>query len=235
MSSITFTVYKKELRMHLYSLSSYLFIGVFLVAVIWAFMQDFFLVNESSLRDFFSLLQWFFLLFLPALTMRIWTEERKSGTIETLLTLPISYTQAVIAKYAAAVTMLTAALALSAPLVVTLLAIGELDWGATFTGYVGVWLLGAASIAIGQWLSALTTNQIVAFIITVLVLGVFTLLGLSFFTRTVGFAADLFHSLSTVAHIDAFSKGLIDLRDVVYFLSLIVVALYLNVIAIKHK
>ncbi|HLD22012.1 MAG TPA: Gldg family protein [Patescibacteria group bacterium] len=229
------SLYKKEFLSYVYSLLSYIFIVIFLVSLSWLYWQDVFLVGQVSMRDFFRLLPWFFLFFLPALSMRIWSEEKKSGTIETVLTLPISDVQAVLAKFAAATTFLACVLLFSLPIPLTLSSIGNLDWGPVIGSYVGALFLGCAYIALGQWVSSLTKNQIVAFLVSAAIAFVFMLFGMSFFTSSGGMIGTVFSTISTYTHFESLSKGVIDLRDVLYYVSFIAVFLYANVLSLGRR
>lgn len=223
-----FAIFKKELMGHFYSLTAYVFIVVFLAVLNWLYFQNLFLIGQTSMRDFFSLLPWFFLFLIPALSMRIWADEKKQGTQETLLTLPIADWQIVAAKFSGSFAFVGIALAFSLPVPITLAKIGNLDWGPVIGSYLGAWLLGGAYLALGQWVSSLTKNQIVAFLLSIV--GCFSLLviGLPFALAANSWISKILYNLSTMTHFQNMSKGVIDLRDVIYYLSLIGVFLYLN-------
>ncbi|MBI2411155.1 MAG: Gldg family protein [Candidatus Kerfeldbacteria bacterium] len=231
----TLALFKKEFQSYFHSLLSYLFIVVFLVVLSWLFWQNLFLVGQTTMRDFFSLLPWFFLFLLPALTMRLWSEEKKLGTMETLLTLPISDAQAVLAKFFAAASFVALVLLFSLPLPITLASIGHLDWGPVIGAYIGAWLLGCSYIALGQWVSSLTKNQIVAFLITIVAGFIFLLFGMSFFTNSGGILSKVFYLLSTQTHFQNLAKGVIDLRDIVYYFSFIGIFLFINTKSIDKQ
>lgn len=228
-------VYAKDLKGQFYSLTAYVFTGVFLLSNTWLFFQNFFLFNQANLRTFFELLPWFLLLLIPAITMRTWAEEQRQGTSELLLTLPISEWQLVISKFAANFTFLGFALALSLVLPAAVARVGDLDWGPVIGGYLGAWLFGGAYLALGQWISSLTSNQIVAFLSTAAVAFALILIGLPVALLNAGpLAAPLFR-LSTATHYFNLAKGVVDLRDVVYFASFIALCLYLNVYALVRR
>lgn len=230
-----YAIFKKEFSGYLHSLLAYLFIVVFLVVLSWLFWQNLFLIGQTSMRDFFALLPWFFLFLVPALTMRMWSEEKRLGTIESLLTLPVSDWSAVLAKFGAAAAFIVVILLFSLPLPITLSRIGELDWGPVIGSYLGAFLLGCSYIALGQWISSLTKNQIVAFLLSIVLAFVFLMMGLSFFSGGNGLISRFFYALSTQTHFRSFSKGVIDLRDTVYYLSFIGIFLILNVYSLMKR
>ncbi|MFA5995248.1 MAG: ABC transporter permease subunit [Patescibacteria group bacterium] len=229
------SVYKKELVSYFNSLISYIFIIVFLVILSWLFWQNVFLAGQTSMRDFFTLIPWFFLILVPALSMRLWSEENKQGTIETLLTLPVSDVHLVLAKFLSAASFVAVVLLCSLPLPITLSRIGNLDWGPVIGSYLGAWLLGCAYLALGQWLSALTKNQIVAYLVTAAIAFVFLLLGTSAIASGDGVFAKLCYTLSTQTHFASLAKGIISVRDVIYYLSFIGIFLYLNVYTLTKR
>ena len=179
------------------------------------------------------------MLLIPAISMRMWAEERKSGTIELLMTLPLSLKQVVIGKYLAAVIVAAITLALTFPFWITVNYLGDPDNGIIFAGYVGSLLMAAGFLAVGSFISALTKNQIVAFVMTTAVCFVLIASGapivLGFFS---GWAptiiVDFIASLSFLTHYSDISKGVLDLRDVLYFLSLIAVFLFANMLAVDR-
>ncbi len=229
------SLFKKELIGYFQSLISYIFIVVFLVVLSWLFWQNAFLIGQTNMRGFFTLIPWFFLFLVPALSMRLWSEEKKLGTIETLFTLPISDMQAVFAKFAAAKVFLAIVLLFSLPIPISLSRIGDLDWGPVIGSYIGAWLLGCSYLALGQWISSLTKNQIIAFLITIAVAFAFMVIGLPVVIGVGGVLAKAFHLLSTQSHFTNLSKGVIDLRDIVYYLSFIAVFLYLNIHSLAKR
>ncbi|MBI2416221.1 MAG: ABC transporter permease subunit [Candidatus Kerfeldbacteria bacterium] len=228
-------IYRKELTGYCYSLLSYIFMVVFLVILGWLFWQNVFLVGQTTMRDWFSLLPWFFLFLVPALAMRLWSEDKKQGTIETLLTLPVSDSQVILAKFLAADTFLAIVLVFSLPIPITLARLGELDWGPVVGAYLGAWLLGGTYLALGQWLSSLTKNQIVAFLVTVAMAFGLVLLGLPGVTSGSGTIAAVIASLSPLTHFTNLAKGVISARDLVYYLSAIGLFLYCNKYVLNRR
>lgn len=221
-------IFKKELFGHFNSLTAYIFIVVFLVSLNWLFFQTLFLIGQTSMRDFFILLPWFFLFLVPALSMRIWAEEKRQGTHESLLTLPIPDWQIVIAKYLGGFVFIGISLLFSITIPISLARVGSLDLGPVIGSYLGAWLLGGAYLALGQWISSLTKNQIAAFLITIAACFAFVIIGMPFILSPNNALTKVMHALSTVTHFQNMSKGIIDLRDIVYYLSFISVFLYLN-------
>jgi len=235
MSSLK-TIYKKELLGYFNSMIAYVVLTVYVVITNWLFLRGFFIINQANMRNYFSLLPWVFLFFVPAITMRLWSEERKSGTIELLLTFPINDYEVILGKYLAALTFLSIGLLLSFTIPITLLILGQPDIGVIIGGYLGALLLGAAYLSIGSYISSLTGNQIVSFILSVSVIFLFFLLGQNFFLYTMpAKLAPLFKYLGLGAHFDSVSRGVIDSRDIIYYLSVITLFLYFNVKFIESR
>lgn len=231
-----FALIQKELRAYWNSPIAYIFIGVFLVTSFWFFFRTFFLMGQADMRGFFDLLPWIFLFLIPALTMRIWSEEYKQGTIELLMTSSLSMRSIVLGKFFAVVLFFLLAMAatLSLPLSVSL--VGNLDVGATMAGYIGSLLLGISYIAIGVFISSCTKNQIVAFIMSVVVCFIFFIIGQPIVIFALpGFIAPIFEFISLGAHYDSIVRGVVDTRDVVYYLSIIGLFLYLNKLSLLAR
>jgi ABC-2 type transport system permease protein len=226
----------KEFRAYFSSVIAYIFITLFLAVSGWLFMQSFFLLGQASLRSFFGLLPWLFLVFVPAVSMRLWAEEKKLKTIELLMTYPVRDSEVVLGKFLAAFAFLGVALFLSFPLALTAAYVGDPDWGAIFGGYLGALLLGAAYLAIGLFVSSLTENQIVAFLISVVGCFGLYIIGEDFVLFRVpevmvGFLAYL--SLGT--HFESIGRGVLDTRDLLYYTSLIGFFLFLNVRSVESR
>ncbi len=225
----------REFRSYFDSPIAYVFIDVFLVLSAWLFLREFFVMGQADLRNFFSLLPWLFLFFAPAITMRLWAEEKKLGTYEILLTLPVRTVEAVIGKFIAALGLVATTLLLSAVLPISVNHIAAVDRGPVLGGYLGALALAAAFLAAGLFVSGLTENQIVAFIISVT---------LSFFMLMVGtelVVAALPKSLGSLAeylglqnHFQSIARGVIDSRDVVYYLSVTIFFLGLNTYVVEN-
>ena len=226
--SQTLIVFKRELRSYFATPLAYVFIVIFLVlAGVFTFqVGGFFERGQADLQAFFRWHPWLYLVLIPAISMRLWAEERNSGSIELLMTLPITLGQAVAGKFLAAWVFAGIALLLTFPIWITVNYLGSPDNGAIVAAYIGSWLMAGGFLAIGTCLSAATRNQVIAFITAALVCFVFLLAGFPFvldFVRGIMPQAivEAIASLSFFTHFDAISKGVIDLRDLIYFGALI--------------
>ena len=226
--SQTLIVFKRELRSYFATPLAYVFIVIFLVlAGVFTFqVGGFFERGQADLSAFFRWHPWLYLVLIPAISMRLWAEERNSGSIELLMTLPITLGQAVLGKFLAAWVFAGIALALTFPVWITVNYLGSPDNGAIVAAYFGSWLMAGGFLAIGTCLSAATRNQVIAFITAALVCFVFLLAGFPFvldFVRGVlpQPLVEAIASLSFFTHFEAISKGVIDLRDLIYFGALI--------------
>ena len=234
-------VSKREFLGYFRSPVAYVFLVVFLVATIGCafFLGHFFEAGTASLESFFFFLPWLFLFLIPAAGMRLWSEEKRTGSIELLFTLPVTTLEATLAKFLAAWAFIAIAILLSFPLVITVAYLGHPDWGVLVASYVGAILMAGGFLGVCSFVSALTKNQIIAFVISVLVCFVLDLLGASVFT---GFLSnylsvplvDIVSNFSFVTHFDAFTKGIVDPKDVVFLLSLTGFTLFLNVVALER-
>lgn len=232
----TYILFRKELMSYFNSPIAYIFIGVFLVVGNWMFFNYFFVIGQVNMRDFFSLLPWIFLFLSPAITMRLWAEEKKSGTIETLLTLPLTDWQIVIAKFLGALAFLAVALLLTLSLPITLANLGNLDWGPVAGGYIGAIFLGGAYLALGLFISSLTRNQIIAFVLSLAACFVAFILGANFaLDNAPQFAVPVMKFLGLGSHFSNISRGVIDSKDIIYYLSFIFLFLWLNSHIIKAR
>lgn len=231
-----FAVIQKELRLYWNSPIAYIFIVSFLVISFWFFFRGFFITGQAEMRYFFSLLPWIFLFLIPALTMRLWSEEYRQGTIETLLTSSLSYWQVIGGKFLATLFFLLITLLATLSLPISISFIGSLDVGTVFVGYVGAFLLGALYIALGLFISAMSNNQIVSFIMTVIFCFVIFIIGEPIVTFSLpGFIAPVFQFISAGAHYSSMVRGIIDTQDVVYFISLIGLLLYCNLHVLQSR
>ncbi|MDD3066359.1 MAG: ABC transporter permease [Candidatus Gracilibacteria bacterium] len=227
---------RKELRLYFNSPIAYIFIVVFISFSMWMFFRGFFLTNQADLRGYFDFLPWIFLFLIPANTMRMWAEEYRQGTVETLLTssLPIHF--AVLGKFLASLAFLGLALLLTFLLPISISFIGNLDWGVILVAYLGVFLLGAAYTALGLFISSITNNQIVAFILAVIVTFAFYILGSSIVTFALpGFITGILQAISLGNHYDSIIRGVVDTRDIIYYLSFIGFFLLLNYYVLKSR
>ena len=227
-------IFQKEFRSYFVSPIAYIVIAIFLLVTGWFFFATFFLFDQASLRNFFSLLPVIFSFIIPAITMRLVSEELNIGSYEILLTMPVTFNDVIFGKFLAAVFFVGAMLipTIAYPLTVALL--GQLDWGPVVGGYIGAILLGAAFSAIGLFASALTRNQIIAFITAMAVCFILTLIDkmLFFLPRSL---LGILAYLGADFHFQNISKGIIDSRDVIYFLSVCFIGLYAAHLALKEK
>jgi ABC-2 type transport system permease protein len=217
-------LYKKELKAYFNSPVAYIVMAVFLLMAGWFFTSDLFLVNQADLRTFFEVGRLIFVFFVPAITMRLLAEEQASGSLELLVTYPVTDSEIVIAKWLSAVTLLAITLGFTLIYYFTIILLGNPDEGAVFGGYLGLLLLGASGSAIGVLASSLSRNQVVAFVLAFTVMfALFMLNNLLFFLPA--WLAGIAEFLSFGFHLDNLSRGVVDSRDLLYFLSIMVIGL----------
>ncbi len=232
----TGVIFRRELSSYFSSPVAYIVILAFLGVTHWLFFRTFFLSNQSSLRPFFALLPWIFLFLAPALTMRSWAEEKKLGTIEVLMTFPVREREAVLGKFLAAFTFLVITLCLTLSLPLTVFAIGSPDPGPILGGYLGACLLGGAYLAIGLFASSLTENQIVAFILAILLCFALLVIGEDFALFSMpAVLVPVCAWLGLGAHFESIGRGVIDSRDIIYYLSIISFFLFLNQLKLESR
>lgn len=227
-------IFKKELRSYFASPVAYIVIMVFVLICGLFFSISLFPTGQASLRSFFQIVPFVLSFYVPALTMRLVAEEKKTGTFELLTTMPVADIDIVVGKYLAAVVLLGVAYLFSLPHVITVAALGDLDAGAVLAGYLGLVLLGAGYMAVGVLASSLTENQIVAFIIAFVVTLALSLVDklLMFVPKSI---ASILEYLSTEYHFNNIARGVIDTRDLVYYASLIVLGLYFSARAVQRR
>jgi len=227
---------KKELMAYFNSPIAYVFLAVFLIIGNWLFFNTFFLQGQASMRDYFSLLPWIFLFLVPAVTMRLWAEEKRSGTIEFLLTLPITDWQAVLGKFIGGAVFLIIALALTLTIPLTITSLGNMDTGPVIGSYIGAVLMGMAYLALGLFVSSVTKNQIIAFIGAIAVSFLFFIIGNNFVLATSPqFLAPILKALGLGTHFENIARGVIDTKDLVYYVSFIWLFLWLNKNVIESR
>jgi ABC-2 type transport system permease protein len=227
-------IFKKEFRTYFVSPIAYIVISIFLIVIGWFFFSTFFLINQASLRNFFALLPIVFAFVIPAVTMRLFSEELNLGTYEILLTMPVTFKEVVLGKFLASVAFIAAMLLPTLAYPVTVSFLGDLDWGPVTGGYVGALLLGGAFSAVGLFASSLTRNQIVAFIMGVAICFALVLIDKILFflpTPLVG----VIEYLGADFHFENISKGILDSRDIIYFLSVTFISLYATHLAMEGK
>jgi ABC-2 type transport system permease protein len=228
----------RELNSFFDSLLAYIMIITFLGFsgfFTWLYGRDIFLVKQASLQSFFDVAYWTLFFFIPALTMRLIAEEKNSGTIEMILTKPVSDWQLVVGKFLSTFLLISISLALTLPYYITVSSIGPVDHGAVWTGYLGLLLMSAAYISIGIFSSSITNNQIVAFLIALLI-GIFFHLLFSLLAGNFpGILGNILNYLSLDTHYSSVTRGVIDTKDVVYFLSLVFTGLFSSELLLSRR
>jgi len=220
-------VFKRELKGYFATPVAYVFLVIFLFfAGYLPFREKFFEMRQADLQLFFNALPLLFVFMVPSAAMRLWSEERKSGSIELLLTLPITVFQAVLGKFIAAWCFLGIALLLTFPLPLTVHYLGEPDWGLIITGYIGAFLMAGGFLAIGSFFSALTKNQVISFILSVVACSVLVFAGnpttLEYLALTISpTMVTVVESLSLQTHYESIARGVIQFGDIAYFFILI--------------
>ena len=224
--STVWVLLRRELQGYFATPLAYTFIAVFLgLAGLLTFqMGMFYEARQANLGSFFAWHPWLYLFLVPAISMRLWAEERKSGTIELLFTLPVSRAQAVAGKFLAGWALLGLALVLTFPMVLTVAALGDPDGGQIFAGYLGSALMAGAYLAIGCCMSALTRNQVISFVLSVVACFLFMLAGfpavLEFLAGGPGWLVEAVTTLSFLSHFESIQRGVVELRDMVFFVSM---------------
>ena len=223
-------VFKKEFKSFFISPIAYVFITVYLVVTNFLFFQGFFIINQAEMRGYFGLLPWVFLFFIPAITMRSWAEEKKAKTLELLLTWPVTDVQVVIGKFFATFAFLAIVILLSITIPITVAIVGRPDLGPIMGGYIGALFMGAAYLAIGLWISSHTENQIIAFILGVVAVFILFIIGNPFVTMAAPSAlVPILTYLGIGNHFESIERGVVDSRDIIYYVSVIGFFLFLNV------
>jgi ABC-2 type transport system permease protein len=234
-------IFRREFASYFATPLAFVFLVIFLVLVGFFTFQfgHFFEIGQADLTPFFFYQPWLYLVLMPAITMRLWAEERKEGTIELLMTLPITVWQAVVGKFLAAWAFAAVALALTFPTWITVNYLGDPDNGVIFAAYISSLLMAGGFIAIGACLSAATRNQVIAFIFTLVVCFLFLLIGWPPVLAVIDFLpqalVDGVASLSFITHFESMRKGVIDLRDIIYFGALIAAWLAANTLVLEMK
>lgn len=238
----TWIIIKRELGAYFSTPLAYVFIVIFLAltGATTFYLGQFFSRGQADLQPFFRFHPWLYLFLIPAIGMRLWAEERKTGTIELLLTLPVSTAETVLGKFLAAWIFTGIALGLTFPVWITVNYLGHPDNGIIIGGYIGSWLMAGGFLAITSCISALTKNQVIAFILGAAVCFLFLTSGLSlvlgaFQGWAPGLVVDVIASFSFLTHFDAITKGVIDVRDLIFFTSIIAVALFVNVAIVNLR
>lgn len=229
---------RRELQSFFDSLVAYILLTLFLGfsgLFTWMLGNDIFLIGQASLRGFFGIAYWSVFILAPALTMRMFAEERKTGTIEWLLTKPVTDRQVVLGKFFAGLGLVAISLLFTLPYVITLANIGNLDQGEVICGYLGLILIGASYISIGMYASSVTNNQIVAFLLALFIGLFFHIIFGVIADGFKGILGQLFTMLSLSDHFESISRGVIDTRDLLYFLSIIAIGLILSELSLTKR
>jgi len=231
-----FTLYKKELSCYFNNAIGYIIVGLFAVFANFLFVKDIFVSGTTSMRPFFSLLPWLLLIFIPAISMRILAEEKRVNTLEIILTLPVSETQIVLAKFFALLTLVLLGLFLTLGLPVSLAFLSKVYLPEILIGYLGVLLMAASLIAVALFFSSQTKNQVVAFLTSAITIFFLIVLSTDFLGSVLPkFLQDIFNYFGPVYHLQNFIKGVIDIRSLFYFLSLTLIFLFLTIVDLEKR
>ena len=236
------SIFMREFSGYFSTPIAYVFIVIFLFlnGIFTFFLGDIYARGQADLEPFFTWHPWLYLFLVPALAMRLWAEERRVGTVELLMTLPVTVWQAVLGKYFAAWVFTGIALTLTFPIWITINFLGDPDNGVVVAAYIGSFLMAGAYLAIGSCISALTKNQVIAFVVAVVVCFIFTITGLPMVTHLFSSWApqaviDTIGSLSFITNFQNISRGVIDVSNLVYFSSMIVFWLFVNTLVIDNR
>lgn len=232
------TIAKRELNSFFDSLIAYIMLVLFLGFsgfFTWLLGSDIFLVGQASLESFFNVAFWTLFFFIPALTMRLLAEEKKTGTIELLLTKAITDRELVIGKFLATILLVLIGLLFTLPYVITIANIGNIDAGQIFCGYLGLLLMSGMYTSIGLYASSITSNQIVAFLAALFIGLFFHIIFGALAQQFGGWIGQVFEGLSLTDHFESISRGVMDTRDLVYFLSIIMIGLLLAELSLTKR
>lgn len=229
-----YPIFRRELQSYFNSPVAYVVIVFFLAIVGWFFSSSLFLMNIASLSTVFEVIPWIFIGFIPAITMRLLAEEKKTGTIELLVTKPIRDVEIILGKFFAAWALLGATLLPTLIYLIAIASMGAIDMGPVFAGYLGLFLMGGVYVSIGIFASSLTENQIVAFIVTLI-----AVLALFLIDKMLIFLPDTLSStlefLSVDYHFSSIARGVVDSRDILYFFSVIGFSLLLATVSLERR
>lgn len=238
----TLTILKRELKAYFESPVAYVFLVVFLMMVgFFTFaVSHYYEAGQADLRAFFFWHPWVYLILVPAASMRLWAEDRKRGTIEILLTLPITMTHAILGKFIAAWLFLALALVLSFPIVLTTIYLGNPDMGAIWGGYLGSFLLAGTYLSVGMLTSAMTRNQVISFVLSIvgclfLVLAGWPPVTQLFSEWAPNWMVQGIAAFSVMPHFESIQRGVLDMKDIGYYLSVMVVMLYATYLVIENR
>lgn len=227
-------IFDKEFKDYFNSPIAYIVIAIFLAITGWLFFSTFFIIDQADMRRFFNLMPLLFALVVPIITMRLFSEEINVGSYELLLTLPVTFRDIIIGKFLAAVAFVAAILLPSLAYPICISFMGDLDWGVVIGGYIGALLLGSAYAAIGLFASSLTRNQIIACIVAMVICVFLAIVDQMLFFFPQGILG-VITFVSANAHFDNIAKGIVDSRDLLYFLSVAFLGLYATHLAMEEK
>ena len=229
-------IFKKEFRSYFNSPIAYIFITFFLGISSWLFFRTFFISAQAEMRGLFGLMPWIFLFFIPSVTMKLWAEEKKLGTAEILMTLPIRDYEVIIGKFLASFGLLVVTAVFSLGLPISVIILGDPDGGTIICGYLGLLLMGAAYLSIGLFASTLTENQIVAFILGISACFLMLIIGEEIVLfSTPNWLYPIFSYLGLGTHYSSILRGVIDSRDIIYYLTIIGFFLYLSTLSVESR
>lgn len=230
------TLYKKELNYYLNNPIGYIIIVLFAAFANFFYIKDIFVVGSASMQPFFSVLPWFFMIFIPAISMRILSEEKRTNTIETLLTLPITETEIIRSKFLALMTVVAIGLALTISLPVSLSFLTHLYLPEILISYFGALLMAGFFVGISMFFSSLTKNQVIAFLASAITIFFLSVIGTDFIGAVLPkFAQDMLSYFSPMYHLQNFLKGIFDFRSFFYFVSFIVLFIYLTILQLEKR
>ncbi len=235
-------IFRRELMGYFATPLAYVFIVIFLISngILTFELGGLYIRNQADLQPFFMLHPFLYLFMVPAIAMTLWADERKTGTIELLLTLPIKLSDAVLGKFLAAWALTGIALALTFPIWITVNYLGDPDNGVILAGYIGSWIMAGGFLAVGTCMSACTKNSVIAFILTVAICFLFVIMGPNMFFNVYpawmpDVLVDAIQSLGFMTHFEWISKGVLDIRDVLFFLVFIAAWLLASAIVVEMK
>jgi gliding motility-associated transport system permease protein/gliding motility-associatede transport system auxiliary component len=231
------TIWKKEMKGFFYSPIAYVVLGGFVLLTSWLFFEQFWLRNQASSRLLFENLPKIFLILTPLITMRMWAEERSSGTQDQLFSLPIGFATITLGKLAACLTLIVVALAFTLPYPLMAENYGNLDWGPVWGGYIAAFLLGGAYVSIGLFVSSITRTQIEAAFITIFLAGLLYMAGEPFFTSRIQDPSwySFFQQVGLGFRFRSIARGVLDIRDLLYYLSITTFFVVINVSVLRHR
>ncbi len=229
----------KELKIYFVTPIAYIYLVIFLAVPSWIYFGTLFEIREATLRYYFNLILWVLIFFIPAVSMRLWSEEKRTGTIEILLTLPLSSVEIVAGKFLAGVLFILISIVGTLPIPVIVNSLGQIDWGIVFTSYIGFFLLTILFLSIGMFFSATTRNQIIAYLVTMLVLFLMVIVNKDFILKQIPesliYLKKFFILIGVSDRFETFMRGLVDTRDIFYFLGISFIFLLANYLWIEGR